>query len=444
MKILIIGGIAAGMSTAAKALRTNKDAQITVIEQEDYISFGACGLPYYIGGQFDDENNMYARSPKQMRDAGVTLLLKHRAESVNFDKKEVLVKDLSSKEIKTLTYDRLMIASGASAIKPNIEGINLENVYTVTKPYIVRDLKKNLDAYKKIVVVGGGFIGVETAEQLAHLNKEVDLIHSREFIMETPYDKEFSKLLTDALVESGVNFIPESRAIGFEVKDGLVIGVKTKDNTYKADAVIVAVGFRPNTQFLNNQLKTIDNGAIVIDKYGQTSIKDVFAAGDCATVPHRLAGNEYIPLATYANKYGRIIGENIVSDKKDWQSFNGALGSSSIKVGAYEAVVTGLTEDLAKKFNYNVNTTLIQANNHSNYYPNQEKITIKLVYDKETFVLYGAQIFGPSEAVLRGTGLSVAIHAGLTTKDLGFLDFAYSPPFASTWEAINIAANTAK
>lgn len=444
MEILIIGGIAAGMSTAAKALRTNKNAKVTVVEQEDYVSFGACGLPYFIGGQFDDENNMYARTPKQMLDAGVNLLLKHRAERIDFKNKQVIVKDLDKDKLKTLSYDRLMIATGASAIKPKMDGIESKNVYTVTKPYIVRELVKNLDSYNKIVVVGGGFIGVEVAEQLAHLNKEVDLLHSREFIMDSAYDKEISKLLTKALIESGVNFIPESKAVGLKVEDGVVTGVKTKDDTYKADAVIIAVGFKPNTKFLDNQLETLDNGAIIIDKYGQTSIKDVFAAGDCATVPHRLAGNEYIPLATYANKYGRIIGENIVSEKENWQQFNGALGSSSIKVGAYEAVVTGLTEDLANKFNYKVNTTLIQANNHSNYYPNQEKITIKLVYDKETFVLYGAQIFGPSEAVLRGTGLSVAVYAGLTTKDLGFLDFAYSPPFASTWEAINIAANTAK
>lgn len=444
MEVLIIGGIAAGMSVAAKALRVNKDANITVIEMEDYVSFGACGLPYYIGGQFDDENEMFARTPDQMREAGVNLLLQHQAMAVDFENKTVEIKNLIENKTFNKAYDRLMIATGASATLPPIDGIEADNVYTITKPYTVNKLKANLKDYHDIVIIGGGFIGVEVAEQLAELDKNIHLIHSKSAVMDGPFDSEFSDLLTKALKDTGSEVILSQRATDFLVEDNLVTAVKTKEGTYKADAVIVATGFKPNTSFLDKQLKTLDNGALIIDKFGQTSIKDVFAAGDCASVPHRLAGDQYIPLATYANKYGRLIGTNIVSDKKDWQPFNGALGTSAIKVGNYEAVATGLTEKEATSLNYNISTTLIETSNHSNYYPNREKITIKLVYDKETFVLYGAQLFGKSETVLRATGLSTAIHAGLTTKEIGFIDYAYSPPFASTWEAINVAANTAK
>lgn len=444
MEILIIGGIAAGMSVAAKALRTNKDANITVVEMEDYISFGACGLPYYVGKQFTDENEMYARTPEQMRKEGLNLLLKHEAKSVDFENKTVELLDLENHKTVFQKYDRLMIGTGASAIMPPIDGINSDNVYTITKPYIVNNLMESLDNYEDIVVIGGGFIGVEISEQLAKLNKKVNLIQSSDVIMNGPFDKEFSEKIRMALEDINVIVNTNERAQQFVVKDHLVTEVKTKESGYFADAVIVAIGFKPNTQFLKGQLETLENGAIIVDKFGQTSIKDVFAAGDCATVPHRLAGNQYIPLATYANKYGRLIGTNIVSEEKDWLAFSGALGTSAIKAGHYEAVATGLTEKEAKELGYNIKTTLIETNNHANYYPDQEKIMIKLVYDAECFVLYGAQMFGKNETVLRATGLTTAIHAGLTTKEIGFIDYAYSPPFASTWEAINVAANTAK
>ena len=444
MEILIIGGIAAGMSVAAKALRTNKDANVTLVEMEDYISFGACGLPYYVGKQFTDEKKLYARTPDQMKKAGLNLLLKHQAKSVDFTNKTVELLNLENNKTISQKYDRLMIATGASAIMPPIDGIKADNVYTITKPYIVNKLMDNLDNYEDIVVVGGGFIGVEISEQLALLNKKVNLIQSSDTIMNGPFDSEFSEKIKMALEDVNVIVNTGERAQSFVVKDHLVTEVKTKESTYFADAVIVAIGFKPNTEFLEGQLKTLDNGAIIIDKFGQTSIKDVFAAGDCATVPHRLAGDQYIPLATYANKYGRLIGTNIVSDKKDWLAFNGALGTSAIKAGHYEAVATGLTEKEAIKLGYNIKTTLIETNNHANYYPDQEKIMIKLVYDAESFVLYGAQMFGKNETVLRATGLTTAIHAGLTTQEIGFIDYAYSPPFASTWEAINVAANTAK
>lgn len=444
MDIIVIGGIAAGMSVAAKAKRENPEAKITVVEKEDYVSFGACGLPYYLGNQFEDENEMFARTPEQMEESGIELLLKHEVSSVNFDNKELTIKDLSTGDSCCRSYDRLMIATGATAVIPPLEGVHSENVYTITRLRDVNRLKENLEGYQNIVIVGGGFIGVEVAEQLAQFNKNISLVHSRDALMNGVFDKEFGDKMKDSLEEVGVQVYLEQRANGFTVNKNKVIEVNTEKGSYPADAVIVATGFRPNTAFLENKLETLANGAIVTDNFGQTSIKDVFAAGDCAAVEHRLAGTMYIPLATYANKMGRIIGTNIATDESQWIEFTGALGSSYIKVGHHEAAATGLTEDLANKLGWNVKTTTVFANNHSNYYPNQEKIMIKLVYDADTFVLYGAQVFGKAEAVLRIQALTTAIHAGVTTKELGFMDFGYAPPFASTWEALNIAANTAK
>lgn len=444
MEVIVIGGIAAGMSVAAKAKRENKSANITVIEKENYVSFGACGLPYYLGGQFDDENEMFARTPDQIINSGINLLLQSEVISVDFNSKTVTYENVITKEQNTKAYDRLMIATGASPILPNIDGINSDNVYTFTRLDEVNRLKDNLHKYDNIAVIGGGFIGVEVAEQLAPQGKNVSIIHSRNTLMNSVFDAEFGDKIKDALEEEQVTVHLNERCNRLVVENDLVSKVATEANEYETDAVIVAIGFKPNTGFLAGQLDMLDNGAIIIDEFGQTSIPDVFAAGDCATINNRLTGVQYLPLATYANKMGRLIGTNIVIDKEDWLAFNGSLGSAYLKVGKYEGASTGLSESAALSINKNVKTTTVNANNHSNYYPNQLPVTIKLVYDPETFVLYGAQVFGQNEAVLRIQALTTAIHAGLTTKELGFMDFGYAPPFASTWEALNIAANTAK
>lgn len=444
MEIVIIGGIAAGMSTAAKAQRENRDAKITVIEMEDYISFGACGLPYYLGGQFDDADEMFARSVKQMQDQGLNILVQHQALSVDPQMKTVSVQNLVDNTVFNVHYDRLMIATGAKPTMPTIEHTDALNVYTMTKLVDVQALKDNLGSYETIGVIGGGFIGVEIAEQLAQLGKQVKLIHSPQHLMNKPFDPEFSSRIQEALEEVGVEVTTGERVREFLVDDNLVTGFDTQSTHYDVDAVVIAIGFKPNTEFLNGQLKTLANGAILINEYGQTSQEDIFAAGDCASIHHRFLGDYYNPLATYANKMGRILGTNIVSSKDQWLSYHNVLGTSAVKAGHYEAVVTGLTEKDALSLGMSVKTTLIETNNHTSYYPGQIKIMIKLVYDKDTKVLYGAQMLGKSDTVLRATGYTTAIHAGLTTDEVGFIDYAYSPPFASTWEALNVAANTAK
>ncbi len=446
MNILIIGGIAAGMSVAAKAKRENPEANITVVEKEDYISFGACGLPYYLGEQFEDANIMFARTPEQMEKSGIKILLQHEAIDIDFDAKKVRVKDLTHNgEEKTLSYDRLMIATGASPNLPPMEGLDAKNLYLHTKLRDAESLKSNLQKYQHITLIGGGFIGVEVAEQLASLGKKVEILQGSPAIMEGPFDPEFSSLLQKALEEKGIKIHLNTFAESLQIEEGSITGVKLKESIIHTDAVVVAIGFHPNTAFIKDErLKRLKNGAIVINKYGVTSIKNVFAAGDCATVPHRLLGDSYIPLATYANKLGRVIGTNIVSEEKDYVAFPGALGSSMIKAGEYEAGSTGLTEAQATSAGINYKTTLIETSTHTGYYPGAEKLTIKLLYDAKNKTLLGAQIFGKKDAALRLHALSVAIHAGIKTDELGLLDLGYAPPFTTTWEAINIAANTAK
>jgi len=445
MKIVIIGGIAAGMSAAAKARRVDKTAEIIVIEKEDYISFGACGLPYYLGGQFTDANNMFARTPQQMSDSGIQLLLQHEVLAVNFSTKELKVKDLVQNKEQNMQYDRLLIATGAQPIIPQIVGLQAENMYTITRLAETERLKKALPTYKKIAIIGGGFIGLEVADQLVHLGKEVHIFERENHLMDKVFDAELSEKIELAAEQEKINLHLSEKVAKVENENNCIHSIVTNKKTYSFDAVIVAVGFRPNTAIFDDEnLKKLANGAIVIDAYGRTSIPDVFSAGDCATVPTALMGDAYVPLATSANKLGRIVGTNIVSDIEHYELYPGSLRSSEIKIGQYEAGATGITEKQAQALQLDYKTALIETNNHSNYYPNQNTITIKLVYGAKDNKLLGAQVFGKDSAVLRMTGLTTAIYAGLTTKELGFIDYAYAPPFASTWEALNVAGNVAK
>lgn len=445
MEIVIIGGIAAGMSTAAKAARENPDAKITVIEKENYVSFGACGLPYYLGEQFESSDTMFARTVQQMRDAGIEIHIGHEVTSIDYDEKTVVYENVETKEEATKSYDRLLIATGAKPIVPPIENVDAKNVYTFTRLEAVDAIKDQLDELDHVTVVGGGFIGVEVAEQLALLDKKVTLVEGLEDVMSAQFDPDFSKKIQKALEEEGIKVLTNEMVEGFDLKDEKVATVRTSTKEIKTDLVVMAVGFTPNTDFAkNDKLEMLGNGAIVINSAGETSIPDVFAAGDCASSPHRQMGDIYLPLATVANKLGRIIGVNIVSEKKDYMHYPGSLGTGAIKAGKFEAGRTGLTEAEAEKLGIDYNMTSITASNHTGYWPGRVPIDIKLVYEAETKKLLGAQIFGEKDAVLRMTGLTTAIHAGLTTDEIGFIDYAYAPPFATTWEALNIAANTAK
>ncbi len=445
MKIVIIGGIAAGMGTAAKAARENPEAKITVIEKEDYISFGACGLPYYLGNQFEDSNKMFARTVEQMEQAGIRIEVGHEATKVDYDEKVVHYKDVKTNEEKSISYDRLMLATGANAIVPPIPGVDAKNVYTFNRLAAVQEIKDQIDEIEHVTIVGGGFIGVEVSEQLAHLGKKVTIVEGLDRLMSAQFDTEFSDKIQGALEEEGIEVILDRFVEELVVEGDKVTGVKIKDQILKTDLVILAIGFRPNTAFLKDErLEMMPNGAIIIDSSGETSIPDVFAAGDNASSPHRQLGDIYLPLATMASKISRMIGTNIVSEDKKTMEFPGSLGTGAIKVGNYEAGRTGLSENEAKALGVVYKTTLITARNHTGYWPNPKPIDIKLVYEVETKKLLGAQLFGEKDAVLRMTGLTTAIHAGLTTDEIGFIDYSYAPPFSTTWEALNIAANTAK
>ncbi|WP_449389784.1 CoA-disulfide reductase [Clostridium sp. ETTB3] len=444
MKVIIIGGIAAGMSAAAKFKRLSPNDDVVVYEKGDIVSFGACGLPYYVGGFFDDSNEMIARTPEAFREAGVEIHTKHEVTNVDFSNKKVTVKNLNTNEVLEESYDKLMIASGARAIIPPIKNIDLENVVTLKSMDDGNKLRELMskEENKKIAIIGAGFIGLEAAEAAKHRGKEVTVIQLQDRVLQEVFDKDITDLLEEELRENGVNLLL-SETVTELIGDAKVSKVKTNKREIEADIVILATGVKPNTDFLNcDEIKMIRNGAIVVDKYGRTSVEDVYAAGDCATINSLITDREiYVPLATGANKLGRIVGENLAGQNN---SFQGSMASSCIKVMDMEAARTGLSEKEVLNLGFNYKTKFITDMNQTSYYPGRERIYVKLIYDAHTRVILGGQVAGYKDAVQRCNVLAACIYAKMTTEQLGMLDLCYAPPFSRTWDVLNVAGNVSK
>ncbi len=444
MKVIIIGGVAAGMSAAAKFKRLSPNDDVIVYEKGDIVSFGACGLPYYVGGFFEDSQEMIARTPEQFRESGVEIHTKHEVIDVDFSNKKVKVKNLITDEILEENYDKLMIASGARAIIPPIKNIDLENVVTLKSMDDGDKLRELMakDEYKKVAIIGAGFIGLEAVEAAKHRGKEVTVIQLQDRVLQEVFDKDITDLLEEELRENGVNLLLSETVVEL-IGEGKVSKVKTDKREIDADIVILATGVKPNTDFLkSDEIKMLRNGAIVVDSYGRTSVEDVYSAGDCATINNLITGKEaYVPLATGANKLGRIVGENLAGQNN---SFQGSMASSCIKVMNMEAARTGLSEKEVRDLGFDYKTKFITDMNQTSYYPGRERIYVKLIYDAHTKVIYGGQVAGYKDAVQRCNVIAACIYAKMTTDQLGMLDLCYSPPFARTWDVLNVAGNVSK
>ncbi|QJA07963.1 CoA-disulfide reductase [Romboutsia sp. CE17] len=444
MRIVIVGAVAAGMSAAAKLKRMKPEYEVVVYEKTDIVSFGACGLPYFVGGFFDEPNNMIARSTEKFRETGIDLNIFKEVIAVNTDDKKIRVKDVKSGEIYEDSYDKLMIATGARSIIPPIKNVKLENVSTLKTMEDGIKVKEILskDEIKNVVIIGAGFIGLEAVEAAKKLGKNVTVIQSSDRVLNAVFDKEITDVLEEEIKSHNVELRLEELALEF-VGETKVEKVITNKGEVDADLVIIATGVKPNTEFLKDtSIEMLGNGAIIVDEYGKTSVEDIYSAGDCATIKNIVTGeNMFVPLATGANKLGRIVGENLAGANN---AFQGSLASSCIKVMNMEAAATGLTEEKAKKLGLNYKAKFISDFNQTNYYPGRNKIYVKLIYDADTKVILGGQVAGFKDSVQRANVLAAAIFGKMTTNQLGMLDLCYAPPFARTWDVLNVAGNVSK
>ncbi len=337
-----------------------------------------------------------------------------------------------------------MIATGASSIIPPIKNVKLENVSTLKSlddGIKVKELM-NRDEIKKVAIIGAGFIGLEAVEAAKKLGKEVTVFQLEDRILPQVFDKELTDILEEEIKNHNVD-LRLQEIVSELVGEEKVKKVITNKGEYDADLVIIATGVRPNTAFLkDSKVNLLPNGAIIVDEFGKTSVEDIYAAGDCATIKNIVTGQDsYVPLATGANKLGRIVGENLAGANN---SFQGSLGSSCIKIMDMEAACTGLTEVQAEKLGIKVKSKFISDFNQTNYYPGRNKMYVKLVYDADTKVILGGQVAGYKDAVQRCNVIAASIFGKLTTSQLGMLDLCYAPPFARTWDILNVAGNVSK
>lgn len=438
MNIVIIGGNAAGMSAASRIRRRAPEHEVIVLESTNEVSFGACGMPYYVAGLNSDINLMRIRPVEKFREQGIDVRLGHTVTAVDRDAKTVSGVNENGKF--TVQYDRLAVCSGSSAIVPPIEGKDLAGVFTLKNLSDAAALKAALGEDRRVVIVGGGYIGLELAEACLLRNvKSLTVVEAAPKLL-TTFDDEFGDAAAEELRKHGAEVRLGERVAGFQGKGGKLTAVETDGGIYDCDVAVLAVGVRPNTAFVD--VEKLGNGALITDRSLRTGDPDIFAAGDCATAWHRLLKSPvYLPLGTHANKQGRLLGDAILGKEV---CLDRALGTSMLRLAGLEFACTGISEKIAREKGIPYKTKTVAARSHARYFPDPAEITVKLVYSPDTHVILGAQMMGAKETALRIDIFALAVDRAMTTEELGFADLGYAPPFASVWDAVQIAANAAK
>ncbi|MGI6123623.1 MAG: FAD-dependent oxidoreductase [Acetivibrionales bacterium] len=433
MKVLIIGGVAAGTKVAAKLKRENRSCEVTILTKSKDISYAGCGLPYYVGKVIPERSQLIVNTPESFSKlTGVSVLTEVEVTKVNPTEKTVDAIDLKTQETLKYEYDKLVIASGAEAIKPPIDGVNLKNVFFLRTPddaVAIRDAVE-ADGIKRAVVVGGGYIGLEIAENLAEQGVKITVIDMADNVL-PGFDKEFAEYVENHLADQGIMAFTKTKleAILGEEK---VEKVQTSRRAFKADAVILSVGIRANTGFLaDSGIELMPNKTIKVNEYLQTNIEDIYAVGDCATVTNRLTKEPaWSPMGSTANIAGRIAAKNIAgTDTK--AGYSGVLGTAIVKLPELNAARTGLTEAAAIQSGYNAVSAVAVVDDKAHYYPDASSFIVKMIADKETKQLLGMQVLGKG-AVDKMVDIAVtAITTGATLLDIENMDLAYAPPFST-------------
>ncbi len=437
MKVIVIGCTHAGTASILNLKKADPETEITVYERNNNISFLSCGIALYVGGVVSDPKGLFYCSPEKLEDLGVITKMKHDVKNVDFDKKTVTVYNMETGEEFEDTYDKLIITTGSWPVVPDIQGINLENIL-LSKNYDHSNMIiEKAKTARNIVVVGAGYIGVELVEAFKELGKNVTLIDGMDRILSKYLDKEFTDIAEKALKEHGIDIILNEKIVGFEGQDGRVSKVLTDKGAYDADLVILSIGFRPNTALFKGKLETLPNGAIIVDEYMRTSREGVFAAGDSCSVMYNPTGkHEYIPLATNAVRMGTLIAKNINGPALKYM---GTQGTSGIKIIDYNIASTGLTEESAKAAGLEVETSTIVDNYRPEFMPQYESLQLKVVFDKKSRVILGAQILSKHDLTQSINTLSVCIQKKMTIDELAFVDFFFQPHFNKPWNYLNSA-----
>ncbi|MGY3813953.1 FAD-dependent oxidoreductase [Globicatella sulfidifaciens] len=441
MKVVVIGCTHAGTAAVKTILNENPGAEVVVYERNDNVSFLSCGIALYIGGVVKDPQGLFYSDPEELESLGADVNMEHDVTNVDLEAKKLNVKNLNSGEEFETTFDKLVLTTGSWPILPPFTGFDLENVQLCKNYRQAQEIFTRKTDAKKVVVIGGGYIGIELVEAFALEGKEVTLIDGLDRILNKYLDAEFTDVLEQDLRDRNVNVQLNQMVKGFEGENGKVSKVITDSAEYDADMVVVCVGFRPNTDLVKDQLETLPNGAIIVDNYMKTSHPDVFAAGDSTAVNYNPnGGHAYIPLATNAVRMGSLVGKNINGDKV---AYRGTQSTSGLHLFGWNIGSTGVNEGSAKHFGLETRSVYVEDNYRPEFMPTNEKLYMKLVYEVGTGRIVGGQIMSKYDCTASANTLSLAIQNKMTIEDLAYVDFFFQPVFDRPWNYLNILAQAA-
>ena len=440
MKVVIVGGVAGGATAAARLRRLDESAEIVVFERSGYVSYANCGLPYYIGGIITDRAELTLQTPESFwRRFRVDMRVRHEVTAIHPDTKTVDVKNLATGEVFAESYDKLILSPGARPTQPALPGVGIDRLFTLRTVEDTLKLREFIEQHhpRSAVLAGGGFIGIELVENLRELGLDVTVVQRPKQLL-NPLDADMAAFLHAQLREKGVKLMLGRTVEGFAA-DGDRVSVLIKDEApLTADMVVLAIGVTPDTALAKDAgLELGIKGSIVVNDRMETSVPDIYAVGDAVQVKHSVTGQDtLLSLAGPANKQGRIAADNICGGDS---RYLGSQGSSVIKVFDMTIAATGVNEKTARQAGIDCDKVFLSPMSHAGYYPGGKVMTMKVVFEKGTYRLLGAQIVGYEGVDKRIDVLATAIHAGLTGPQLKDLDLAYAPPYSSAKDPVNMA-----
>ncbi|MGO9013816.1 MAG: FAD-dependent oxidoreductase [Dissulfurispiraceae bacterium] len=439
-KIVIIGGSDAGISAGLRVKELAPNTEVTMILADQYPNFSICGLPFYLSGEVPDWKALAHRTADEIEKEDIKVVTQHRVTSIISDRKQIVAADTIGR-IKTFSYDKLVIGTGGISLIPNLPGIDLPGVFFLRSMADSFAFQEYLTARRpaSIVIIGAGYIGMEMADAMKRRGLSVSVVEFAPSVL-TTFDPALGSIVRTELEKNGVQVFNEFSVKQIESTGGS-LSVCSGTDAITADMVLVAVGIQPETRLAQSAgIKTGVKGAICVNQRMETSIADIYAAGDCVETYHRLLGkNTYLPLGTTSHKQGRIAGENSVGGNRE---YTGSLGTQSVKIFNLVAARTGLKDDEALKEGFSPLSVDIDTWDHKVYYPHAEKLRIRITGDNKTLKLLGMQIIGTygTEVSKRIDTVAAAVHHGMTVEALNDLDLSYTPPLSSPWDPVQMAA----
>jgi NADPH-dependent 2,4-dienoyl-CoA reductase/sulfur reductase-like enzyme/rhodanese-related sulfurtransferase len=440
-RLLVIGGVAAGPKAAAKARRCDPDLEIILYQEEDEISYAGCGLPYYISGAIKERKDLISRTTEQFAQEKIQIQKGHRVETIDPIRQVISGRDLRSGRTFTEHYDRLVIATGAASIRPKIEGVNLKGVFSLRSIFDADAILQRIQSgdVRNVVIVGGGYIGLEMAESLVQLRKKAVIVELAPQLL-TLFDEDFSGVLRQYLERKGVQSFTSEGIRSIRGSEGKATHVRTEVRELETDVVVMSLGVRPHVELAKKAgLRIGETGAIWVNERMETSGDGVYAAGDCAETTHLVTGKKvWVPLGSTANKQGRVVGINVCGGNA---TFPGVLGTTVFKTFDYKVAKTGLNMREASVEGFHPVQAIVRGYDRAHYYPGGKESILKVIADQETGRILGGQAMGEGPSDKLADILAMALHGKMTCRELAAVDLAYAPPFSPALSPVIVAAN---